>query len=230
MTGTSAHELFDALAEEHGGVAALGIINTAIVRTLARELASDTVDARAVAELIALLPPKPVLGGILDLGKLDDGDLDALEGMIMRAGTVAPPEAGSDAAMLREALALNGTLQGLVDRADERAETAEASEAMYRRLLDGTQAECEELRRRLVVAPAATLPGAEHPAEESAHPEPRQEQGEASQKPSNVVPIRSEMTSVWAGVALASDPGASGGPPGVLFDASDPSGKGRGMP
>ena len=179
-------DALDQIIREHGGAAAF---NTAqmlaargLVRILAAVSAGDVRQASSIEALERLLPPRAAGGGQIDLSKLDDAELDALEAMVAKAGTVAPPEPGSERAQINELLAMNETLQGIIAAREREADAARQGEETWRRLAENAGAACDDMRKRLEAAEAA--------AWRAAHPEPQQAApGQPEAKPSNVVPL-----------------------------------------
>jgi hypothetical protein len=94
-------------------------------------IASDAITALGIA------PAQPRAGHI-DLSKLTDDDLAALEALHVKARVAGPPpEAGDRAAVVNELLDLNAKLNGLVARANERAVVAEQCLAPERSVFSG---------------------------------------------------------------------------------------------
>jgi hypothetical protein len=150
-------DMFRSLCDERGGLDALSVTQAAIARALATALCTDPISPTAITSLTSLLPPPAgqLVPGHLDLSRLSDDELSTLEGMIERAGTAAPPEPGSDRAVINELLGLNEGLRAQCERANERAAIAEQSEQMHKRMHDEAVEACCDLRARLEAAEAA---------------------------------------------------------------------------
>jgi hypothetical protein len=181
-------QLFEDIVHRHGGIDALSLTAVAIAKALAKALGTEPLDPNVIADLTALLPPPPLAPGAghIDLSKLTDADLDALEAMHMKAGVSGPPpEPGSDRATINELLAMNEGLRAQCDRVEERAAIAEQSEQMYKRMHDEGVEACRDLRARLEAAEAA--------AWRTAHTEPQQaapgQREPIREQPSNVVKL-----------------------------------------
>jgi hypothetical protein len=178
------------------------------------------------------------------MSKLSDDELDAIEAMRstadalrLKAGAAPPPPPEGDRAIIADLCGRIDRLLEQVKVAEDRA-SAEEAERCAIRLRDEAVDRAHEFERRALEAEAASWRAA-HPDQHG----PQQNNAPATSPPTaarpsngdraargNVTPIRPDVdTSPWAGLALASDLGASG-PPGVLFDASDPSGRRSGKP
>jgi hypothetical protein len=177
--------MFRAVCDERGGVDGMTAVGLAVARALAVALTTDPLNPSTIAQLTGLLPPvAKATGGQIDLSKLDDAELDALEAMVTKAGTVPPPEPGSERAQINELLTMNETLQGIIAAREREADAARQGEETWRRLAESAGAECDRLREQLKVAEAAAWRRAAHPDPQPAAP------GQAErQRPPNVVPL-----------------------------------------
>jgi hypothetical protein len=203
--------------------------------------------ASAIGPLQAVLPPVPGSAGAghIDMSRLTDAEIDQIEAMRstadalrLKAGAAPPPPPEGDRAVVNDLLGRIDRLLEQVAVAETRADAAEEGERCAVRLRDQAVDRAHEFERRALEAEAASWRAA-HPDQHG----PQQNNAPATSPPTaarpsngdraargNVTPIRPDVdTSPWAGLALASDLGASG-PPGVLFDASDPSGRRSGKP
>jgi hypothetical protein len=188
--------------------------------------------ASAIGPLQAMLPPVPGSAGAghIDMSRLTDAEIDQIEAMRSTADALR--------AVVNDLLGRIDRLLEQVAVAETRADAAEEGERCAVRLRDQAVDRAHEFERRALEAEAASWRAA-HPDQHG----PQQNNAPATSPPTaarpsngdraargNVTPIRPDVdTSPWAGLALASDLGASG-PPGVLFDASDPSGRRSGKP
>lgn len=168
-------QLFASIVVERGGLDSLSVVSQALARALAVALATEPVNPATITALTGLLPP-PLShpGGVLDLSKLTDAELDRVEAMrdevdslLAKAGSV-PPDLTADAAHVAELLTMNRGLNELVARTEERVRIAEQSAAMYRRMTETASETCAELRARLAQVTAAVAPAEPTPVEQTA--------------------------------------------------------------
>lgn len=85
--------LFDAIIQDSGGRCALGVVDVAVARSLARLLSEDSEDAATIARLRSLLPARPAAPAraAFDLSRLSGKDLCALERIASVATGAAAP-------------------------------------------------------------------------------------------------------------------------------------------
>jgi hypothetical protein len=203
---TSVEQLFTEIASRYGGVDRLSLADAAIAKALAVELSRDALDPRAIADLGHLLPSPPSSGPQhLDLGKLSDDDLSALEAMHEKAGISGPaPDPGSERATIRELLDMNDKLQDMCIHKDAVHAADQSEIAMANRMWKESRDENERLRaeiERLRQERAEAQGAIPTPADENnaSVVDPLHVPGPSGERAPNVVPLRGSGSAVVNG-------------------------------
>jgi hypothetical protein len=183
-------EFVDAVYAERGGQDAFSVVQKRLVYALAAAMKTPTeIDPLTVSRILSELPPivKPVVGGdYLDVTKLSDDELSALDSMYAKAGTNDPPEPGSPQAQINTLLDDNAKLLRELDLARDQERIARDGEKIYKDLLDGANVHCNRLEAQLAEVKVAIAGGSKDTGvDPNPHVEPRQGLPEAS----NIVPF-----------------------------------------